>query len=149
MTTNPDVITARWLWPTQQSFLAGVILAGPDLPGAACAGSRAYLFDDRQDLIGPAEKPTVRSQRHEAAQRICWTECPVRAACLAARLADKSLGSGVWGGKLFTDAPFTRVCTCGVTFTTVRRHQLYCGEPCRRKYQERRRRGRRAQEVAA
>lgn len=131
-------IRVQWLWQPSKS-LAGLLLEGPDLSGAACTGDRAYLFDDRRDLIDKTESPTRRERRHEAAQQICYQKCPVRLECLAARLADTSLGPGVWGGQLFETDATNKICPCGALFTTANKNRRYCTDECREMQQEQRR----------
>lgn len=136
-----DVVRIRQLWGPSRGLL-GLMLSGPDLMGAACAGPQAYLFDDRQDKETGAESVTARRQRHAQAMRICRQECPVRLECLAGRLADESLGTGIFGGQLFEPAPYSKVCPCGVAFTTTSRQQRYHEPACRDRLQGQRRRGR-------
>lgn len=99
-----------WQPPGAIDF-CGVLAAGPQLRGAACAGIDAHLFDDRLDQ-SPPETITDRDQRHQRAIDTCHG-CPVRAPCLQMRVEDPSLGAGVFGGQVFATKSTTRKCPCG------------------------------------
>lgn len=100
---------------------------GPNLPGAACTKVRAPLWDDRVD----GESAGQRGHRISDALVIC-RRCPEIVACLAARLADDTLGSGVWGGRLFSQAALRQQhCDeCSSLFYAAQ-PRLYCGAYCR------------------
>ena len=68
-----------WRGPGAVDF-CGVLLQGPTLPGAACAGTDAHLWDDRLDQT-PPETAQARDERHQRAIENCHA-CPVRARCL-------------------------------------------------------------------
>lgn len=65
----------------------------PDLPGAACVGHDATLWDDT--ILG--ETPVQAMARHATARAICH-DCPVRALCRTER---GPRDSGMWGGELW------------------------------------------------
>lgn len=118
------------LWkPTSAVDFCGVLLTGPPLPGAACAGTDAHLWDDRLDQT-PPESPTARDQRHQLAIETCQ-KCPVRAECLQKRLNDPTLGKGVFGGQVFDSDPHVRKCPCGQPLPEGSSPQRkWCSEKC-------------------
>lgn len=110
-------------------------LLGPELMGAACKG-RGPLWDENLD---PQEPSAVREERHRAAVDVCWLACPIRVECLATRIAEPSLGGGVWGGQLFAGTSSGRTCQCGTLLpATARANQKWCTERCENKYRKRR-----------
>jgi len=80
------------------------LLFGPNLPGAACAGSAP-----RWDLDPlPDETPDEREARLHAAATEC-RRCPARAACDAAADLDYwREPAAVWGGRVPYPLPLIR-----------------------------------------
>ena len=81
--------------------LRSVIVAAPDLPGAACRDAVPGLFFPAED-----ETAAARYGRQAKAIAIC-AGCPVRAGCYAAALANREPW-GIWGGVDFEDVPSGR-----------------------------------------
>jgi hypothetical protein len=100
-----------WRSPGAVDF-CDVLLQGPTLSGAACAGTDAYLWDDRLDQ-SPPETAQARDERHQRAIETC-RGCPVRARCLQNRLTNPAFARdrGVFGGQVF-DTTAGRKCPCG------------------------------------
>ena len=104
-------------------------LAGPDLPGAACAGL-APMFDGYIDHE-PAED---REQRQREAREVCQT-CPVRAGCLTRReqleRGDLSNPEGVWAGEVLAPPPSGAPCrVCGDPVSRARHRSATCSKAC-------------------
>jgi hypothetical protein len=117
--------------PSFEDVVAALKL-DPPMPLAACKGVPGGLWDDRRDVPG-GEQPTARTARIQKAQSIC-RGCPERAECLRRRVADDTLGHGVFGGEVFTDEPQDATCPwCGEGFRrSARRYaQVYCHATCR------------------
>lgn len=124
-------IPGTHLWPADPPDLSTVLLTGPDLRGAACAGPHAHLWDDALDgYQRRRENDTNRAERHQSAIDTC-RECPVLEQCLQARFDDPTLGAGVYGGRLF-GPDNRRACRCGNPIDAganpTRKH---CSDPCR------------------
>lgn len=114
-----------------------VLIAGPDLPHAACIGL-SPLWDDT--IHGETDEQ--RHQRHHKAQTICAT-CPTKTLCLKKRQSTPDLGTGIYGGHLFENTPKqrrldrlakrtpqTRLCKhCHQPFQAVTR-RVYCNDIC-------------------
>lgn len=93
--------------------------ASPVLPDAKCKGNTKPLWDFQ---VSDAEKPLVRSRRHNKAIAICGL-CPERDRCLAWGIANEM--SGVWGGVVLVPngRSYLRCDTCG--YAMIRsRYQL-------------------------
>jgi len=103
-------------------------LAGPSLPGAACA-RMAPMFDGHID----GEPAADRDRRQREARKVCQS-CPVRAGCLARRL-ELERGhepvDGVWAGELLTPAACGQPCrVCNNPVPRARRRCATCSEKC-------------------
>lgn len=116
------------------AFLA-IIGQAPHWPDRACRGHDPSLWDDRLDLTGPSgntyrEADPDRDARHDEARRICH-DCPRRAECLATRVADPTIGPGIWGGELFGFERTTGRCgVCNTMFSRPDANTKYCGPGC-------------------
>ena len=103
-------------------------LAGPSLPGAACA-RMAPMFDGHIDK----EPAPVRERRQQEARKVC-RGCPVRAGCLARRFELERRHEppeGVWAGEVLVPVACGQPCrVCGSPVPRARRRCATCSEEC-------------------
>lgn len=130
---------------SRQADLSAVTAAiresGTNLPGAACAGPLAWLWDDQLDAESKGgETRTSRAVRHAKAQAVCRLQCPASAQCLADRIHGDDLRGGVHGGEVFAEGerqPQAATAQCkqchgGMDELRRQRRTHYCSDDCER-----------------